>query len=259
LHGPAISGSVRRVTTPSIWRQRALDRARTTVSALTRRFGFDIARFDRGKLLAHHRISLVFDVGANVGQYASELRALGYAGRIVSCEPLRDEFERLARKAAKDPSWVALHCALGDTDGVTSINVAANSTSSSLLDMLPRHAEAAPHSAYTAVQQTNVFRLDSIFDEHCRAEDRVFLKLDVQGYERVVLAGAEKSLPRLQGVQLEMALVPLYRGEASHAELLAEMTSRGFQLMSIEPAFRDPSSGQLLAVDGVFFRDGGRS
>jgi FkbM family methyltransferase len=241
----------------SSWRQQALDRARTTVSAVTRRFGFDIARFDRGKLLAHQRISLVFDVGANIGQYASELRALGYAGRIVSCEPLGQAFQHLAGKAAKDPNWVALNCAPGDVDGTTSIHVAANSASSSVLEMMPRHAEAAPHSAYQGVEQVRMARLDSIFDEHLRPQDRVFLKLDVQGYERFVLAGAEKSLGRLQGIQLEMSLVPLYRGESTYMELLAEMKGRGFELMAIEPAFRDPRSGQLLAVDGVFFRGSG--
>jgi FkbM family methyltransferase len=236
------------------WKQRALDRARSTVSALTRRFGFDVSRFDRGKLIDYHRITLVFDVGANIGQYAAELRAIGYAGRIVSCEPLQAEFQQLTARASGDPGWVAVNCALGDTDGVRPMNVSANSASSSLLEMMPRHAEAAPHSAYGGVEQVTVARLDTIFDAHVRAGDRVFLKLDVQGYERLVLAGARQSLPRVQGVQLEMSLVPLYRGEATYADLLGEMSAQGFQLMSVEPAFRDPRSGQLLAMDGVFFR-----
>jgi FkbM family methyltransferase len=236
------------------WRRRALDGARTLVSRFTRRFGFDLARFDRGKLIAHHGITLVFDVGANVGQYGEELRALGFRGRIVSCEPLHAEFQQLARKAASDPAWTALPVALGDTDGRRTINVAGNSQSSSLLDMMPMHLGAAPHAAYERTEEIEVTRLDTIFDAHARPDDRVFVKLDVQGFERFVLAGAQAVLPRVLGMQLEMSLVPLYRGEALYTDLIAEMNGRGFQLMSLEPVFRDPRSGQLLAVDGVFFR-----
>jgi FkbM family methyltransferase len=221
---------------------------------MTRRFGFDVARFDRGKLLAHHRITTVFDVGANVGQYASELRAMGYEGRIVSFEPLAAAFHKLERKAATDADWVALHLALGETDDVRTINVSANSQSSSLLEMLPRHVTVTPHAQYQSTEETRVAQLDSIFDDHVRHDDRVFVKLDVQGYERFVLAGATRSLPRIRGIQLEMSLVPLYRGEANYLELISDLTAGGFQLMAIEPVLRDPSSGQLLAIDGVFFR-----
>jgi FkbM family methyltransferase len=236
------------------WRRRALDRARTLVSRLTRRVGFDLTRFDRGKLIAHHGITLVFDVGANVGQYGEELRALGFRGRVISCEPLAAEFRELARKAAADPLWTALPLALGERDGRSTINVAGNSQSSSLLEMLPAHVDAAPHAAYSRTEEIEVARLDTIFDRYARPDDRVFVKLDVQGFERFVLAGAEASLPRVLGMQIEMSLVPLYRGEALYTELIAGMLARGFQLMALEPVFRDPRSGQLLAVDGVFFR-----
>jgi FkbM family methyltransferase len=238
---------------PSAWRARWLDDARTRVSVLTRRLGFDVTRFDRGKLIKHHRITVVFDVGANAGQYATELRALGYAGRIVSCEPLADAFRRLSARAASDPDWTALQLALGDADRTATINVAANSQSSSLLDMLPRHREAAPHTSYQGTEEVKMVRLDTIFDDHVRADDRVLVKLDVQGYERFVLAGAQRALPRVLGWQLEMSLVPLYRGEATYLDLIGDMSARGFQLMSLDPVFRDPRSGQLLAVDGLFF------
>src|SRR5581483_618078 len=51
-------------------------------------------------LLARHRIDLVFDVGANRGQFAQALRRLGYRGEIVSFEPLAAHGEALRAAAA---------------------------------------------------------------------------------------------------------------------------------------------------------------
>ena len=50
------------------------------------------------KLLAALKVDCVFDVGANVGQYASMLRHQAkYKGRIISFEPLSREFQELER------------------------------------------------------------------------------------------------------------------------------------------------------------------
>ena len=61
------------------------------VKKLSRSLGIDLKRYNiqtseaakMQRLLAYHNIDLVFDVGANIGQYAKLLRELGYSGRIV--------------------------------------------------------------------------------------------------------------------------------------------------------------------------------
>src|SRR5260370_31950475 len=60
------------------------------------------------QILQQLGISVVFDVGAHVGEYAMRLRELGYRGRIVSFEPQADAFTALARLATRDPRWDAL-------------------------------------------------------------------------------------------------------------------------------------------------------
>lgn len=224
--------------------------------------GYDLKKYNlvssylarRMQLLNHHGIDVLFDVGANAGQYASQMREIGYTGRIVSFEPLPEAYQALTSRAKRDPKWEAVNIALGDTDSTATINVAGNSQSSSLLAMLPRHASFAPDSAYVGEVDVTVRRLDQIYGAHYQTGERVYLKLDVQGYEQKVLQGAADFLQHVVGVQLEMSLVALYEGERLIDEMIRFMGEQGFKLMSIEPGVCDPKSGQMLQADGVFFR-----
>jgi FkbM family methyltransferase len=236
--------------------------ARKVIRTALRKISLDLVRYDhrfhplarRMRLLSTHGITVVLDVGANVGQYAMELRALGYRGRIVSFEPLRDAFSELQRMARRDALWDVVNVGLGDTEETMTINRAANSYSSSFLKMLSAHLKSAPDSAYVGVQDAEMRTLDSVAPAYVRAEDRVFLKIDTQGYEYRVLKGASQLLPQLVGIQLEMSLVPLYEGELTFASVMGYVVDRGFTLMSLEPGFSNPLTGQLLQVDGLFFR-----
>ena len=206
------------------------------------------------RLLRRFEVDLVLDVGANAGQFGRQLRAMGYRGRMVSFEPLAQPFRKLKFNTATFPNWQAVQLALGDTDEARTIHVAGNSQSSSFLEMLPQHLAAAPKSAYVGTESVTVRRLDSVIDQYCGPRERVFLKIDTQGYEAAVLRGAGQSLTRCIGVQLEMSIAPLYQGELLLPELIGEMVKHGFALMHLKPGFFDPRTGELLQLDGLFFR-----
>jgi FkbM family methyltransferase len=207
-------------------------------------------------LLTHHEIDLVLDVGANEGQYAMALRRAGYAGRILSFEPLRDAWERCSNRASRDPLWsVAPRAALGAQEGQSEIHVASNSVSSSLLPMYETHRAAAPESAYVGTEVVDVRRLDRLGREAIERASRPFLKIDVQGYEREVLEGAREVLDRLRGIQLEISLTPLYAGSPTLTDLLQMMDAWGFAPHALLPGFIDLRSGRMLQIDGLFFRD----
>ena len=230
-----------------------------------RRLGYELHPYDpepvpaaedmqRARLLASERIDLLLDVGANEGQYAVRMRRAGFGGRITSFEPLSAAFAALERRAAADPRWAARRLALSDADGRAEIHVAGNSTSSSLLDMGERHLASAPQSAYVGSEQVDTVRLDSLWDELSSDGERVFLKLDVQGFEMHVLRGAERALGQLRGVQAELALAHLYEGDSPWRAVVDHLEARGFELAGVEPGFADPGSGRMLQFDGLFLR-----
>jgi FkbM family methyltransferase len=208
----------------------------------------------RLRLLRDHRIDVVLDVGANAGQYGTELRELGFGGRIVSFEPLSDAFAKLRKAAEGDARWECVRTAVGERAGTATIHVAANSYSSSLLPMLAAHEAAAPGSGYVGTEEVPMEPLEALLARHVRPDERVYLKIDTQGYERKVLESAGAALGRIAGVQLELSIVPLYEGVELLPEMLLWLRSLGFTLVSLEPGYADPASGQLLQVDGVLFR-----
>jgi FkbM family methyltransferase len=223
------------------------------------RAGFDVTRetFKRRfvRSLQAHGINTALDIGANTGQFGAALRRAGFGGRIVSLEPLQSAFDELSRHAAGDPGWTAQRNAVGATIGTLTMNIAANSVSSSPLPILDRHTDAAPGSAYVGTEQVAATTVDELVAAHAITPETTLLKIDVQGYEQAVLDGAQGTLSRFAAVRTEMSLVPLYGGQVLMPELISYLGARGFALWMFEPGFVEPATGRLLQADGVFFRE----
>lgn len=239
-----------------------------TIKAITRRVGFDVSRYRPDThhdaryrhLLETRGIDLILDVGANEGQFGSLLRSeFGYRGRILSFEPLEAAHAALTKRAASDPArlwFIAPRMALGSSACSSTIHVAGNSVSSSILPMEPLHEAADPTSVGGGVEAVMIRRLDeALRDMRIDVDRRTLLKIDTQGYELEVLQGAPDTLGRAGAVQAEMSFQPLYGGQPLFDEVCGYLLGRGFTVFDIIPGFSDPQSGRLLQADGVFVRD----
>lgn len=206
----------------------------------------------RMKLFRSYGIDVVFDVGANSGQYARRLRSLGYKGRILSFEPMRTAFAELAAAAATDKQWECLQLGLSDADGTSVIHISENSVSSSTLPMLDRHSMHAPMSRYVGEEQIELRRFDALCRERSWPLQNSWLKIDVQGLEHRVIEGASAVLGDLAALQVEISLVPLYEGQMILRPMLEMLADKGFDLVGFEPGFDDKRTGEYLQFDGIF-------
>ena len=192
-------------------------------------------------------ISLVIDVGANSGQLGSEIRREGYSGYIYSFEPLIEAHSRLMKRANPDVKWeVHPRCAVGDSVGEVQMNVAGNSYSSSIKEMLPSHSSVAPDSLKIGTHKAEVITLDSMLDFWQKRDGNIYLKIDTQGFEQEVISGATKTLKYVSAVQVELSSVELYKGQALYDYFFDFFNANNFQLYRIIPGFFDPKNGQLL-------------
>jgi FkbM family methyltransferase len=237
---------------------------RDVAKRLARMLGLEVRGFNPSSsqaaqmrtMLSSHGVNLIFDVGANVGQFGRELRwHVGYSGRIVSFEPMRAAHAALTKAAAGDRLWeVAPRAAIGAEHGSIAINVAANSVSSSVLPILAAHVSAAPMSRYSGSETVPMVPFDDVAPQYFTDNSIAFLKIDTQGYESQVLQGARQTLARVIGAQLELSLIPLYAGQQLMPDLIDYMQTMGFNLWGIAPTFAEADSGRMLQVDATFFR-----
>lgn len=203
--------------------------------------------------LRSRNVDLVFDVGANEGDYAQQIRRWGYDGKIVSLEPTSDAHGKMVAAMKHDPNWTGLHCAAGAEAGEAQINVSQNTKFSSILSASEAGRAFDPNINPVAVETVPVIPVDSLLGHHpC---DRPYLKIDTQGFEQMVLAGAQDLLKRCVGVQLELPIEHLYEGVWSFEEALAYMRERGFlpaQMTPVTAMTRDKAS--FTEFDCVFRR-----
>ncbi|WP_206616791.1 MULTISPECIES: FkbM family methyltransferase [unclassified Mesorhizobium] len=206
--------------------------------------------------LKTHEIDLVFDVGANRGQFAKEIFASGFSGRLVSFEPLPDVHAKLIEEAKlSGQRWeVAPPMALSDEAGVAEFQITHSDASSSLLHPTADLVSTLPQVGVVKKVQVQTERLDVAATPYLSQSRRPFLKVDVQGAEGQVLRGGANVLERCHGAIVETGVEKLYHGQSSVQDILLLLLNSGFEVWDISTAYRSPKTHRLGQVDITCFR-----
>ena len=194
-------------------------------------------------LLLQLRIDCVLDVGANRGQFARELRGIGYDGLIISFEPIGNEFLALKEQFKNDPKWSGYQVALGSRDESLSITIPRLTVMSSLLESTVAERGARK-------ELVKVRRLDNMLPSLMKDFDssRVFLKMDTQGYDLEVFRGTSGCIDKIQGIQSELSIQALYKNMPHYLEVLEAYEAAGFDLYNLSVVNR-VSNGGLLELN----------
>lgn len=130
---------------------------------------------------------IVFDIGANVGEWALQVQRLNRSAHIHCFEPCADTFATLQANLSQQLGHpiTANHLALGSTPD--SLELQIYGATSALNSLYSR-------AVLGQVLERQVIQVDTI-DRYCQRQqiDRIhFCKLDVEGHELEVLKGAEQ-------------------------------------------------------------------
>lgn len=186
----------------------------------------------------------MIDVGANIGHYAMvAAAAVGPSGRVAAFEPEPENFAALRANLALNgfASATAEQLALGARDGeLTLYRDAANRGGHSLL-----RANVQKPAGETRVR---VVTLDGYAARNLAGRKIGFIKLDVQGAEAEVLAGARAILSRDHpGLLLEFWPHGIAAMGGDPMKLVDDLLALGYRMAVVERE----RPGNLRALDGV--------
>jgi FkbM family methyltransferase len=207
------------------------------------------------KILDQRNTTVVLDVGANEGQYAEQLIDLGFKGKIFSFEPIRSVFDKLNAKAKQISQWEAINLGIGEKETELMINVTENLVSSSLYNVATSSLEAEPKTKITHQEKITLTTVDAFLSAKNFQNEKIWLKLDIQGFELEALKGAVKSLKNIDVLQIELSFAPVYEGAPLYQDIISVMNEHKFELFTIIPVFINYSTGRMLQADGIFVRD----
>lgn len=218
------------------------------------------------QILTPARPTAIVDVGANPIDGEPPYKRMLAAGLcdVIGFEPQAEALARL--QAAAGPRERYLPYALGDgtmrtlhlcaLEGMTSLQV-PDPAHLALFNLFPTWGEVkSTHPVAT-------HRLDDIAE----IAHMDFLKMDIQGSERDVLAHGRTKLAQTVAVQTEIAFIPLYEGQPTFGEMDVMMRELGFlphcfaemKVWPLAPTIvsGQPNRGlrQLLEADLVYVRD----
>ncbi|HEU4452451.1 MAG TPA: FkbM family methyltransferase [Longimicrobium sp.] len=229
--------------------QGVLHRAGAHLSRYPERSEFESVLHD---FLVGFDVGCVIDVGANVGGYARGLRGLGYAGRIVSFEPVSGTFAQLREIAAGDALWETHRMALGPSDGEAPMRVFPGHQNSTFSRPGEFAREWLPSAlAEEHVENVPLRRLDTLLaDGTLDPGVPTLLKVDAEGYDWSVIEGAGERIRDFVGVQMELMVQPMWENARPLGESVTRLAEMGFEPVSFSVVNRARFSA--IVIDGLF-------
>lgn len=193
----------------------------------------------------------VIDVGAAMGSFTRVCHRFFPHAKYLLIEPLKEYLPSLAKVVETIPNASYEMAAASATSDPVILNVHEDLVGSSL------YRESEEGTGVNGVPlEVPAVTLDRLV-EQTQAQPPFLIKVDVQGAELDVLAGAQTTLRHAELVLLEVSFFQFFEGAPLFCEVLAHMKSQGFVPYDLLGLQYRPIDGALSQVDVVFVREHG--
>lgn len=195
------------------------------------------------------KLRTVVDLGANVGQWSSMLLNCISPEKLVIIEPLPDAFAVLQKRFGNNRHIELHNFAIGEREGIETFKITRDTTGASLLQ--PREemrAVVGSNWTITSEVQVKMTTLDRLLVD---LPEVSLLKIDVQGYEKPVLAGANQTMAKTKFLLIELNFMPQYDGGSWLGEV-HKLLTRDFSFFLANASAPLVLNGRAAMVDGLY-------
>jgi FkbM family methyltransferase len=202
---------------------------------------YDIKRFAPAE-----NMSIIFDVGANIGQSVDRFRPY-FPNALIHCfEPSKSAYETLRSRYEGDKLLFSHNIAIGSEDGEKLIYI---STDSSELNTFIPNSD----SRFDKKENVKIKTIDSIITEFSINLIDI-LKIDVQGWEPAVLQGAANSIidGKIKFVFIECGFNENSTEMTSISIINSELMKNGFKFCGIYDQFRWGDKREVYFANALY-------
>lgn len=220
--------------------------------------GYEVVKLEKvgifqfGNWMDRLDIKTIIDVGSNQGQFIQYISRKLPGRKIIAFEPIKECYDKMVANT-KDFDVTPFNCGLSDHNGTTEINISKNLESSSILPMEDLHKNLYPQSQYVNTQTITLKRLDDAV-AGIEMPRNILLKIDVQGYENMVIAGGGNTIKEVAAVVIEFSYEPIYEGQWLFDDTYKYFTSNGFKFVGVEDQAKSSKTGIPVYGDAIFIR-----
>lgn len=234
------------------------------------KLGFDIQRVNKngctdlgfqrnslqGILGQVHRVGFtpgtVIDVGAAFGIFTKECHKMFPDAHYVLIEPIEEYLPVLSKVVDSLPQAMNVIAVVAAEDGRIFLNVHHDLVGSSL------YREVEEGTDIDGVRrEVRAITLDRLVGEQ-NAPPPFLIKIDVQGAELDVLAGAQETLAGTEYVLLEVSLFNFFHQGPAYYDVVTYMKSKGFVPYDMYGMQYRPLDGALSQIDMAFVKEDGQ-
>jgi FkbM family methyltransferase len=223
-------------------------------------FGYEIIRLKDlsldisiGDWVTKINIDTIIDIGSNEGQFIKKINEIIPNRKIIAFEPIKVVFDKLVDNT-KHLNITAYNMGLSDADAISEINVSNNFVSSSVLDMENIHKKVYPESQYVRKETIQLKRADDVIKIENK-KGNILMKIDVQGFENKVLAGAPNLIEMVDAVIIEFSFEPIYKDQWLFDDTYRFFTAKGFRFIGLADQAINDVIGVPLFGDAIFVRN----